>query len=86
MSEVAAQSGALDAEVARFARNGFAVESRTPTQAVLVRRERIGWFWNTVLAFATGGLWLIYVAYRLVNRGSERVVLTLGPDGRVRRS
>lgn len=76
----------LDVEVARWVAQGYAVESRTESQAVLVKRRRIGWFWNTVLTLLTGGLWLIYVVYRLVNRGADRVVLTIGADGKVRRS
>lgn len=76
----------LDVEVARWVAQGYAVESRTESQAVLVKRRRIGWFWNTGLTLFTGGLWLIYVVYRLVNRGADRVVLTVDPTGRIRRS
>lgn len=76
----------LDAEVARMVGAGFSVESRTDSQAVLSKRARIGWLWNTVLAVLTGGLWLIVVVYRVINRKTERVVLTVGADGRVRRS
>ncbi len=86
MSEAVSYYAALDADVARMVAEGYSVESRTPTQAVLVKKSRIGWFWNTVLVLVTGGLWLIVVAYRLVNRKSSRVVITIGPDGRIHRS
>lgn len=76
---------ALDTEVARYVARGFGIESRTPTQVVLAKQRRIGWFWNTVLVLITGGLWLIYVIYRLANRKYDRVVLTASGDG-VRRS
>lgn len=76
----------LDAEVAALVAKGYAVESRTETQAVLVRKRRIGLFWNVVLSIITSGVWLIVIAYRLINRKSDRVVLTVGADGRVRRS
>ncbi|WP_143320104.1 hypothetical protein [Cellulomonas iranensis] len=76
---------ALDAEVARLVGKGYAVESRTESQAVLVRKRRIGLFWNVVLSFITVGFWLIVIAYRLINRKSDRVVLTV-VNGRVQRS
>lgn len=46
----------LDAEVAALVAKGYAVESRTETQAVLVRKRRIGLFWNVVLSIITSGL------------------------------
>lgn len=76
----------LDTQVARYVARGYAVESRTASQLVLVKPRRIGWFWNTILVLVTGGLWLIYVIYRVVNRKADRVVFTLGSDDKVRRS
>ena len=55
-------------------------------QYVLSRNKRMGWFWNTVLVLITGGLWLIYVIYRALNRKVETVVLTIDQHGRIRRS
>lgn len=66
----------LDQKVAAYVAKGWAVESRTETQAVMSRKSRIGWFWNIVLTVLTGGLWLLVVLYRVVNRKVERVVLT----------
>jgi hypothetical protein len=66
----------LDQKIAEYVRKGWAVESRTDTQAVMSRRSRIGWFWNIVLSVLTGGLWLLVVLYKVVNRKTERVVLT----------
>lgn len=75
----------LDNEVARYVAGGWSVESRTETQATLVKRSRIGWFWNILLTLLTGGLWLIVVFFKLVNRKAERVVLTLDEFGSLSR-
>lgn len=66
----------LDQKVAEYVAKGYAVESRSDTQAVVSRKKRIGWFANTVLTVLTGGLWLIVVLYKLINRKTERVVLS----------
>lgn len=66
----------LDQKVAQYVAKGYAVESRTATQAVMSRKARIGWFWNVVLSVLTGGIWLLVVLYKVVNRKTERVVLT----------
>lgn len=82
MSEAGA---ALDSEVARLVSQGYAVEARTESQAILVKKRRIGLFWNVVLSVITSGIWLIVIAYRLINRKADRVVLTV-VNGRVQRS
>ncbi|MFN3865932.1 MAG: hypothetical protein ACK4MD_04370 [Demequina sp.] len=79
-------NAAMDAEVARYVARGYGVESRTRSQVVLVRTRRMGWFWNSILVLVTGGLWLIYVVYRLANRKVDRVVLTSSGRGSFRRS
>lgn len=66
----------LDQKVAEHVAKGWAVESRTETQAVVTRKSRIGWFWNVVLSVVTGGLWLLVVLYKVINRKVERKVLT----------
>lgn len=71
----------LDQAVASYVARGWAVESRTDTQVVLTRKPRIGWFWNIVLTVLTGGLWLVVVFFKLVNRKVERKVLTADPAG-----
>ncbi|MDQ0735319.1 hypothetical protein [Arthrobacter agilis] len=71
----------LDAAVADYVRRGYAVESRTNTQAVMAKKRRIGWFWNILLSIVTGGLWLIVVIVRLINRKVDRVVLNADPTG-----
>lgn len=82
-------SAALDAHVARWVAKGWRVESRSATQAVLVkgsryRRNRMG-FWGGLAVICTAGLWLLVMA--LVNSagmaasGEQRLVLTLTPEG-----
>ena len=66
----------LDQTVAEHVNKGWAVESRTETQAVVSRKSRIGWFWNTVLSIFTGGIWLLVVLYKVINRKVERKVLS----------
>ena len=73
--------GGMDQAVAQYVRQGWAVESRTDTQAVLTRKPRIGWFWNILLTLLTGGLWLIVVVFKLINRKVERRVLTVDQSG-----
>jgi len=74
----------LNAEVARYAQQGWTVNAVSPGQAVLSRTRRMGWFWNTVGVFITAGLWLIYVIYRALNRKTDTLIITVDPAGRVR--
>lgn len=71
----------LDQAVAEYVRDGWAVESRTDTQAVVSKKQRIGWFWNIVLSVLTGGIWLIVVVFKLVNRKVVRKVITVDAAG-----
>ena len=66
----------MDQAVAQYVNKGWTVESRTDTQAVLTKKARIGWFWNTVLSICTGGIWLLVVLYKVINRKVERKVIT----------
>ncbi|MGG7451338.1 hypothetical protein ACQ3HE_10615 [Plantibacter auratus] len=73
----------LNAEVARYAARGWTVSSVQGQQAVLQRQKRIGWFWNLVLTLITGGLWLIVVIIRVVNRKIESLIVTVDAYGRI---
>lgn len=75
----------LNRAVAKYVKAGWATETITGTQAVLVKTKRIGLFWNVVLTAITAGVWLIYVAYRALNRKSTRIVLHVDEVGRVKR-
>lgn len=76
----------LNPYVTRYVSKGYEVTSRTSTQVVLAKPRKLGLLWwivNLILAGLTGGLWLIYVIYRVVNKGVRQVVLTLEDTGRV---
>lgn len=75
----------LAGEVAKLTSKGYAVETMSPGFAVLVRRKRLGIFWNLVLTIVTGGLWLIVIAIRMFNRKAERVTIAVDATGRVSR-
>lgn len=75
----------LNGEVANYARNGWQVQSVTPGQAVLSYQVRMGWFWNLILCVITGGLWLIYVIYRALNRKTRTMIITVDQYGFIQR-
>jgi hypothetical protein len=79
----AARTEILNQAVAGYARDGWTVNSVAGFQAVLSRKKRIGWFWNLILALVTGGLWLIVVIIRVVNRKILTAVLSVDAYGRV---
>ena len=85
MSQPTIADHALNAEVARYTGKGYGVESSTPGQVVLAKKRRVGLFWNVVLSIITGGLWLIVVLYRVLNRKHDRVVLYVDASGAVKR-
>jgi hypothetical protein len=79
------RSELLNVEVARYAGKGWTVSSVTGTQAVLQRKKKIGFWLNLILSVVTGGLWLIVVLVRVINRKVESVVLLVDVTGKVSR-
>lgn len=73
----------LNNAVQKYVRDGWGVESQTPGQAVVSRKKRIGWFWNLILTLLTGGLWLIVVIVRVVNRKIQRQIILVDQYGNV---
>lgn len=80
----ATRSQLLNAEVAKYVKRGWTVETNVAGQAVLSKNKRIGWFWNLILVLLTGGLWLIYVVYRALNRKKLTAIITVDEHGQVR--
>ena len=78
-----ARARILNSEVANYSRQGWTVETAAAGQAVLSKNKRIGWFWNLILVILTGGLWLIYIVYRALNRKKLTTILTVDQYGRV---
>jgi hypothetical protein len=81
-----ARLAVLNAEVAKYARQGWQVQSVVGNQAVLSKTKRIGWFWNLVLIGITFGIWLIVIIYRALNRKKNTLILTVDAYGKVKRS
>ena len=76
-------SAILNAEVARYASQGWTVSTVHAGQAVLQRKKRIGWFWNLILTLITAGLWLIVVIIRVVNRKIQTLIISVDAYGKV---
>lgn len=79
-----ARAQLLNAEVAKYAQRGWTVQTVNAGQAVLSKTRRMGWFWNLLLVLLTGGLWLIYVIYRALNRKVDTLIITVDEQGAVR--
>lgn len=69
--------------VSALAREGWQVESKTNNSVILSRPKKIGFWLNLLLCLLTGGLWLIYVIYRLINRQRESYTVRITKDGRL---
>lgn len=79
-----ARAQILNAEVATYAQRGWTVQTVNAGQAVLSKTRRMGWFWNLLLVLLTGGLWLIYVIYRALNRKVDTLIIMVDAQGNVR--
>ncbi|MFD1722136.1 hypothetical protein [Amnibacterium endophyticum] len=74
-------SDELDRAVATYVGHGFQVVFLSPRRAVLERRQRVHVLLNVALTLVTGGIWLLFLAIRLLNWPKDRVVLTLDDHG-----
>lgn len=81
-----ARQAVIDAEVAKAVRDGWTVQSVSAGQAVLSRTKRIGLLLNLLLVLVTGGLWLIWIIYRALNRKTKTLIVSVDTYGRVTRS
>ena len=84
--EPAARDAVLQGEVARAVRDGYTVQSVGGGQAVLSKTKRMGLLLNLLLLIVTGGLWVIYIIYRALNRKHRTLIITVDAYGRVSRS
>jgi hypothetical protein len=85
----AERSDLLDALVARAVPRGWRVESRSPTQAVLVRgRESSGGVHviHFLLTLLTFGLWVFVWILYAMSRHVERYTFTVDPYGQITES
>lgn len=80
-------TAALDAEVAKYARKGYAVTDRTATQVIMSRRRKVSALAILgigLLALMTLGIVLLLLIPAIKNRKTDTVVITIDPaTGRV---
>lgn len=56
--------------VAKYLKSGYVIESDDSEFAILVKRRKVGIFWNLVLTLVTAGFWLFIWVTRLIFRNS----------------
>ncbi|WP_374777826.1 hypothetical protein OG756_38500 [Streptomyces sp. NBC_01310] len=73
----------LDWAVSQYVSTGWRVESRSPSQAVLVRGQPVNHVLHAILTLFTCLLWgIVWIALAAKSR-VERVALTVGHNGQV---
>ncbi|MFE6840440.1 hypothetical protein ACFVFI_37170 [Streptomyces sp. NPDC057705] len=81
--DAAQRTAILDWTVGQYVVTGWRVESRSPTQAVLVRGQPVNHVLHAILTVFTCLLWgVVWIALAIGNR-VERVALTVDHDGQV---
>ena len=73
----------LNNEIEKAVSAGWKVQSSRNHQAVLSKNKRIGWFWNSIFIIISGGIWLIPVAYWILNRKQLTLVLNVAASGKI---
>ncbi|MGW3624734.1 hypothetical protein [Streptomyces sp. NPDC000880] len=73
----------LDWAVSQRIASGWRVESRSETQAVLVRGQPVNHVLHAVLSLVTCFLWAIVWVIRMATNRVERVALTVDAQGHV---
>lgn len=71
----------LDDAVAAYVRHGYSVALASPHRAVVQRPQQVKVMLSLGLTLITGGVWLVILALRLLNRPVDRVVLTVDEWG-----
>jgi hypothetical protein len=56
--------------VANYLKSGYTIESENEDVAILVKRRKVGVFWNLVLSVITGGFWLLIWMLRIIFKNS----------------
>lgn len=86
---LAERSERLDAAIIEAAQRGWRVEVRTPTQAVVVRGQRISGGIHVihfVLTLLTFGIWLFVWILHAISRFEKRVTLAVDAYGDISES
>ena len=71
----------LEDAVATYVRHGYSVALSTPHRAVVQRPQQVKVMLNLGLTLITGGVWLVILAVRLLNRPVDRVELAVDEWG-----
>ena len=71
----------LDDAVAVYVRHGYSVALSSPHRAVVQRPQQVKVLLSLGLTLITGGVWLVVLALRMLNRPVDRVVLTVDEWG-----
>ncbi|WP_375390107.1 hypothetical protein [uncultured Amnibacterium sp.] len=74
----------LDRAVAKYVQHGYSIRSNDGRRAVVAKRQSVNVLLNLLLVLVTGGIWLIFLALRLLNWPTDRAVLTVDPTGELR--
>lgn len=56
--------------VSRYLKSGYTIQAENDEVVILVKRRKVGIFWNLVLTLLTGGFWLLVWIPRLIFRSS----------------
>lgn len=56
--------------LSRYLKGGYVIETENDQFLILVKRRKVGVFWNLLLTVLTGGLWLVVWGLRLIFRNS----------------
>jgi hypothetical protein len=85
MAMTGVYSAVLDAEIAKYIRQGYRVISRTPTTAQLVKPKKLSLLWAIFWAIVGLGFGLlIYLVWYFI-KSDQTVYLTVDAQGRIRK-
>lgn len=81
---VAARKAILDHEVTKYVRKGFRVQSRTDTEAQLVKPKKFSFLWAALWFLMLGIGLIVYLLYYAAKK-DEQVYLQVDQRGKVKR-
>jgi hypothetical protein len=82
---IAERKALLDAEVTRYVRRGFRVQSRTDTTAQLVKPKKFSLFWAGIWLLCAVFPFIVYLLWYAAKRDTQ-VYLQVDEQGKVTRT
>jgi hypothetical protein len=82
---IAERKAILDAEVTKYVKRGFRVQSRTDTEAQLVKPKKFSFLWAFLWLLLFGVGLIVYLLYYW-SKKDEQVYLQVDEYGKVRRT